>query len=199
MNAFEAYKRYLAFKLHFTTKNYNIIQYDGKVSASAVSFDKRKDKYFFHKLSKQEDVDKILIAYFVDVGGKGWVGEILSGKDTYYLKWLRRQESITYRFESDLKLYDHIKDAIICKDGQHPRLLADYLGGKVAIETLIILNDKTRLFEIWDRKIEDRMIWPKVHLKCLKYQPFVSYNKEKIHKIMVDLAAESMHNSTVTS
>lgn len=200
MNAYEAYQRYLAFKQHFTTKDYDIFKYGGKVRSSVASFDKRRDKYYFHKLSKQEDVDGLLTAFFVDVvGSKGWIGDILGKKEEYYGKWLGRQESLTYRFENDVKSYDNLRDALIVKDGQHPTLLVDFLRGKIAIETLIVLDSKIKMFETWNNKIEDKLIWPRVYLKCKKYQPFVKFNSEKIHKILVDLAREGMYNDTVTS
>jgi hypothetical protein len=48
---FDVYKVYLGVKLHFTTKTYDYIKYGGKVNATLDSFTKRKDRYFFHKLS----------------------------------------------------------------------------------------------------------------------------------------------------
>jgi len=50
---FDVFKVYLGVKLHFTTKNYDYIQYGGKVNCKLETFTKRNDRYFFHKLSKQ--------------------------------------------------------------------------------------------------------------------------------------------------
>ena len=48
---FDVYKTYLAVKLHFTSDTYDYYKYDGKVNAKLDTFTKRKDRYFFHKLS----------------------------------------------------------------------------------------------------------------------------------------------------
>ena len=52
MSPFEAYKLYTAIKNHFTTESYDYFKYNGKVRASEHTFETRKDKYMFYKLSK---------------------------------------------------------------------------------------------------------------------------------------------------
>ena len=53
MTGFEVYKMYLALKLHFTSDTYDYFQYGGTAKASQRSFDNRKDKFFFVKLSRK--------------------------------------------------------------------------------------------------------------------------------------------------
>ena len=50
MNGYEAYRLYLAVKLHFSTENYDFFKHNAKVNASIGSFTKRNDRYFFHRL-----------------------------------------------------------------------------------------------------------------------------------------------------
>ena len=54
MNGFEVYKIYLAMKLHFTSKkqSYDYHRHAGKTTARLATFTKRRDRYFFHKLSR---------------------------------------------------------------------------------------------------------------------------------------------------
>jgi hypothetical protein len=73
-------------------------------------------------------------------------------------------------------------------------MLVDYLSGKIAIETLIILNNKTRMFDFWNQRIEEQIIWPSVYLKCTKYTPFVCYDEEKTTKILLEIPREVAHN-----
>ena len=50
---FDVYQKYLAMKNHFSNKGgYDYHQYNGKVRANKTSFEVRRDKYFFYKLSK---------------------------------------------------------------------------------------------------------------------------------------------------
>ena len=50
---YDAYTLYLGIKLHFYSKDYNFVRYNGKVKADINSFLKRKDKYHFGKLYKK--------------------------------------------------------------------------------------------------------------------------------------------------
>ena len=54
MTPFEVYKTYLALKNHFTQAKYDYNKYCGKVRASLNSFYKRKDRFWFEKLSRQK-------------------------------------------------------------------------------------------------------------------------------------------------
>ena len=49
---YDAYTLYLGIKLHFHSKDYDFIKYNGKVKSDINSFLKRKDKYHFGKLFK---------------------------------------------------------------------------------------------------------------------------------------------------
>ena len=71
MTGFEVYKMYLALKLHFTSDTYDYFQYGGNAKASQVSFDQRRDKFFFVKLSRSFHDDffdffQTLIFYQID-------------------------------------------------------------------------------------------------------------------------------------
>ena len=64
MVPFDTYKTYLALKNHFTKDSYDYHKYQGKSRASLQSFYKRKDRYWFEKLSRQKE-DKEVIDFFV--------------------------------------------------------------------------------------------------------------------------------------
>ena len=50
---FAAYALWNALKLHFTSDSYDYFKYNGKTSISVTSFENRKDKYHFYKLSRK--------------------------------------------------------------------------------------------------------------------------------------------------
>ena len=71
MTDFEVYKTYLAFKNHFTKKTYDYHKYCGRSRASKESFYKRKDRYFFERISRQkndEQIKEYFVSNFVDFG-----------------------------------------------------------------------------------------------------------------------------------
>ena len=184
MTPYETYQKFLAFKMHFTT-NYNYVKYQGKVRANPKSFDMRPDKYQFLKLSKHKDVEHFIIANFVD-NKVQWVGDLVSDKaDACYDEWIKRQQSLTYNFTSDLnKLLTLFDKNLIVENGQHPPLLKLYMRKEISIETLIILNDIVGFFPHWNKKIDDSFLWPSVYTKCLKYKPFLHYDMQKYKTIL---------------
>ena len=77
---FDVYKTYLAVKLHFTSDTYDYYKYGGKVNAKLETFTKRKDRYFFHKLSTkyaEADILDFFVANFL-ADSKRWIGNLLA-------------------------------------------------------------------------------------------------------------------------
>ena len=189
MTPFEAYKTFLGIKYHFTTAQYDYIKYHGKVRATIQAFEKRRDKFHFAKLAKHKDVEGFLVANYVSGGFTGWVGDLFTDEsDKTYYDWLARQQSLTYKFKTDLeKLEDDFVSYFKVSSGQHPKLLVLYKRDEISIETLIILNRFLKFFPVWDQKISDTVIWPKIHNTCIKYEPFIHYDKEKVKGILKDI------------
>ena len=84
---FDVYKTYLAVKLHFASDTYDYYKYDGKVNAKLDTFTKRKDRYFFHKLSTryaESDILDFFVANFL-ADSKRWIGNLLAndGRNVY--------------------------------------------------------------------------------------------------------------------
>ena len=108
MNGFEVYKVYLAIKLHFTSKNqsYDYHRHAGKTTARLATFTKRRDRYFFHKLSRTYS-DTNIADYFVSnfiANTNLWVGDIIGKSgDENYKSWSRRVESLHYYYEQDIE------------------------------------------------------------------------------------------------
>ena len=81
MTPFDAYKTYLALKNHFSKPNYDYFKYAGKSRTSIASFEKRKDKYWFEKISRNKDDKEIL---FSSIDKKNtWEPNNPNGKTSY--------------------------------------------------------------------------------------------------------------------
>ena len=68
MNGYDLYGLYQAIKLHFNSEQYNFFQYDGKTRVSIDAFQKRRDKFLFHRLARKyrdEEMVPFLVANFV--------------------------------------------------------------------------------------------------------------------------------------
>ena len=196
MNSFDAYKQFLAIKMHFNSDTYDYFKYNGSTRASLKSFEKRKDKYFFQKLSDKYD-DKNLKSYLVsnffeeDV----WIGNLFNEKCyKRYMSMKARHEKIKHLFQEDidqlLLLLEQnnleLKSLFTVPKTGHPLLLKYYLSRKISVETFLIFNEMFDFFTLWDTKIQDTVIWPEVKKKCLKLSPFldiITNNKKKFVEI----------------
>lgn len=187
MTPYDAFVKYLAIKNHFSS-DYDYFQYNGKVSARQDSFEKRRDKYQFYKLSKKKDVEGFLIANLVDDSRSKWVGDLIDKEsEEVYSRWKSRQESISYVYKNDLdKLDDDLDSNLKVVDGQYPKLLQLYQFNTVSIETLVILNKIVKYIPHWTKNITDTIIWPEYRRRILKYEPFVKFDIFKMKKVTLE-------------
>lgn len=185
-DAFELYVYYVALKRHFTS-SYDFIKYNGKIKANSHSFETRKDKFFFYKLSRLSEGKDIIFANILD-SPNVWIGDLLEEKaKDVYIGWRKRIDSLSYVFRTDLsELNEDDPNQDILTKGDHPRLLRLYMMNRVNIETLIILDDLMNIFSYWNKNIRDNILWPDIYSKCKKYKPFINYDKEKMRKIVLD-------------
>jgi hypothetical protein len=185
MNPFEAYMKYLAMKQHFTQKGYDYFKYNGKTNASVASFETRKDKYFFHKLSKKDDVENFLMVNLID-NPQVWIGELFNeSADKKYLDWKKQQESLSYLFKTELNALDEdLNKNFAIDDGQHPYILKQYLRKNISLDTFVIMDDVLKFAKYLDKNVADTIIWPGVHMKMNKYRAFLKYDKFKMRKIL---------------
>jgi hypothetical protein len=189
MNGFEVYKMYVALKNHFTSTTYDYFKYGGKTRASVRSYEQRKDRYFFEKVSRKRDPLNFLLANVVQNGPQIWIGDLANEQhaESSYRQWIKRQQSFSYIFKEEISVLKLPYDQnIIVVDGQHPPLLKHHIQNEIGIETLIVLNDLCSFTRHWNKKIEEKVIWPALYLRCKKYRPFLQYDKEQMKKIVID-------------
>tara|TARA_B100000508_G_scaffold111857_1_gene90142 strand:- start:20 stop:595 length:576 start_codon:yes stop_codon:yes gene_type:complete len=185
MNEFEAYRLYLSIKQHFTLDNYDAFKYNFKTPAKRSSFETRRDKWHFYRLSKKEDPKGYLVANAVE-GNIHWIGDVNSPKgEAIYKEWKIRQQSLSYRFKTEIALMnDDFNANFYVKDGQHPPLFKQYRQGDISIETMVILNHLVKYLNYWKKEIQDPIIWPEVMRLFLKYRPFLKCDVFGMKKIL---------------
>lgn len=193
MDGFKAYRYYLAIKLHFTTDKFNVFENRGNVKGTREAFNARNDRYIFEKLARKHDNDKDIIQFFVANFAYGNDTAIYAGAeaDEVYTEWLRRKQSITKIFVDDLAtLLTHIEINKLTHtalfnftDSEYPVALKLFVGGKIKIETLRIIDDLYPIIEKWKLNTSVRYIWDDDLRRITKLTGFVKYDIIKIKKI----------------
>ena len=191
MTGYEAFSLYNSLKLHFSSDSYDFFKYNGKSNISIDSFEKRKDKYHFYKLSRRQDDNdyiQFLVSNFLE-NDKCWAGDLLQEDAIVrYKERMKVIQSLSYMFQSDCqKLKEVFEDPndLLKTDGDYPVLLKMTLQKVTHIETLCILNSLMGFLPMWKRKITDTIRYPEYHRKVLKYTPFIQFDRDKFRNILI--------------
>ena len=193
MDGYKAYRYYLAIKLHFTTDKFDVFQNRGNVKGTREAFNARNDRYIFEKLAQKHSDDKEIIQFFVSNFAYGNDTAIYAGQEAEdnFMEWNKRKQSITKIFVDDLAtLLTHIEtnrlkhSAIFdFTENEYPVALKMFVGGKIAIETLRIIDDFSGIIEKWNQNLSVKYIWDNEMRRIKKLTGFVKYDKIKIEKI----------------
>lgn len=188
MKPFEAYATYLAVKNHFDRDGYDYFKYCGKVPVKLESFYARKDRYFFEKLARNHGADLVdfLVANFM-ANDKVYSRDLTHEEaERVYRDWNKRTSSLTYQFQQELEKIEDLRGAIAVKDGQHPLLLKMYMKGEVSAETVLVIDSFVGFIDKWNDSLDDKILWPSVRRKLIKYKPFFKFDREKFKTILLN-------------
>lgn len=200
MKSFDAYKKYVALKLHFQSKDYDYFKFSGSIKVSREKFETRNDKYFFERICKiynEEQYQQLLISNLI-ANKDAWVGDIFSENGrNIYSNWKKTQQSLEYVFRQDMeKLLSMIESKQIAKfddlfiatnDSNWPQIVECAINKTISLESFLILNKIFNFVERMDKKIDDDLIWPEFKQTCLKYSPFIMIDISRYKKILKEL------------
>ena len=175
MDAADVYLTYCAIKAHFSKNNYDYHKFAGKTKIKRDSFYKRKDRFFFARLARKyktkEEIENYLVANYITVKG-GWVGKY---EDEYYTDWKKRTESLTHTFKNDIEPYTDRFEELFKWEDTHPLLLREYLGKRVSLETMIILDELVQYQKNW----QDDLIWTDIKNLMNSYKKFLTIDTKR--------------------
>ena len=198
MTPFDCYKTYIAMKSHFTKDSYDYQRYGNRLPRLKVtSFYKRKDRFWFEKLSRNKD-DKEVVEFFVSNfitctdPSKLWIGEMIREGESRYTDWKKRTQSLTYLFKEETGsiFADNNFNGMFSLEGtSHPQILKEYLKDNISIETLVILDRILEFRKDWDKKLQDP-VWETVSRRVRKYTPFLNIDVFRYKKILKEVVID---------
>lgn len=193
MTPFETYSLFYALKLHINSDVYDFYKYNGKTNIKHDNFIKRKDKYFFEKLSKKFSSKEELIFFIISNllnNDNVWVGDLLTPvADDIYLKRKRNFDSIDYIFKEECQLIfkdvENPYDLLRPKQGELPKLLQLYNKEKISLETLVVINILINYIDGMDKRVTDTIKYPLIRKQILKYTSFLSIKNLNKYKTIL--------------
>lgn len=189
MNGYDAYKLYISIKNHFKQKSYNYEQY-GILNPKYETYLARNDRYFFEKLSRKYSDTEVLnffVANFLH-NENMWVGDLLEDEcNTYYIKWLKRYQSLEYNFQEDLlkiSNYLEIKNEnldqfVKSKEESLPHILECVMNNKITPETYCIFDRLFGLSVRYKKYYKNNIIFEEIIRKYSKYTTFIKVDQSK--------------------
>ena len=191
MEPIDVYLMYCAMKAHFSRKDYDFLTYKGKSRVPRDSFFKRKDRVFFVKLSKkysEEDLKNYFVANFI-IEKQGYIANF---NDENYEQWKEKRNNFYDIFTEEIRPF--VKDfnpIFKVKNSEHPFLLKEYLGKRVSLETLVILDDILGFTKNWNRSLAEDYMWYDINKLMKNYKRFLTIDKNQYRIQLLKLIEES--------
>ena len=192
MEPIDVYLMYCAMKAHFSKNDYDFFTYKGKSRVSRNSFYKRKDRIFFVKLSKkypeEEDLKNYMVANFI-MDRRGYVANF---SDKNYEQWKEKRSNFYNIFTDEIRPFvKNFNPIFEVKSSEHPILLKEYLGKRVSLETLIVLDELVKFSKTWDNRMAEDYIWFDLKKLMNNYKRFLTIDKNQYRIQLLKLIEES--------
>ena len=191
MQAVDVYLMYCALKAHFQG-DYDYHKFGGKTKTKRESYYKRKDRFFFAKTAvKYEDTE--VLNYFVSNFIHNRSGYIANFTDKNYETWMNKRAMFYEIFSQEMQPFvKNFEPLFECESGQHPTLLKEYMGKRISLETMIVLDDLVEFSKKWDKELVwDDFVWPDVKKLMNNYKGFLTINTDKYRIKLLKLIEES--------
>ena len=143
MNGYNTYQIYQSLKLHFTS-DYDAVKYNFKTAVRQDTFERRRDRYFFEKLSRRFDKEK-LIHYFTSnliQNPNAWIGDM---SDEIYNAYIARYDKLTYMLSQDMNLmsdkeYSFDQLCTTSDDNTSNVFLESLRSGEIQLESVVLVD-----------------------------------------------------------
>jgi len=143
VNGYHAYQIYQSLKLHFTS-DYDAVKYNFKTAVRQDTFERRRDRYFFEKLSRRFDKEK-LIHYFTSnliQNPNVWIGDM---SDEIYNAYIARYDKLTYMLSQDMnlmsdKVYSFDQLCTTSDDNTSNVFLESLRSGEIQLESVVLVD-----------------------------------------------------------
>lgn len=197
MKGYDAYRKYVAIKLHFQT-NYDYFKFAGKVKVSRESYEPRRDRHIFERLAKvydESNYELLLLANFLN-SSDTWIGTIATEQGrAKYLALKKRLQSLQYEFKQSM---DRIKSDIDCgiipsfdglfsktsDDESWPHIVSLLTQQDITLESFIIMNKILNFLPRISKHVDDDLVWPEIYKLVAKYSPFLRIDLKPFKDIM---------------
>lgn len=195
MDGFKAFKYFTAMRLHFTNPTFNVFENRGRVKGSFSAFMNRNDRLLFDRLARKYD-DKEFIKFCAAnfMYGHGEMIYESQQAENNYKEFQKRKQAITKVFSDDCHRILNSKAKYTIVDTDIPDVLKLFLGSKITIETMVILNNMDGIVEKYRKNNQLVTMFGPELLRIEKSTGFVKYDTYKIMNVYMQFLEDVKEN-----
>ena len=88
-------------------------------------------------------------------------------------------------------LVEDFEPLFVVKNNNHPKLLTEYLGKRISLETLVILNKLVKFSKKWDKEMVGDYVWQDTKKLLKNYEGFLTIDTKQYRIKLLKLIEES--------
>lgn len=194
VDGMSVYKLYLMVKGHFNGR-YDCIKYNWAMRISPKAYEKRRDKYFFERLSTKYNLGELYRIFVSNMlaNSDAWVGEI-SGADAlqFYRQHTGKLERASYIFKEDIENLVYFcrkkdimfKDLFDCSKGQ-PLIFKMLQQEIISYETFILIDAAGKFIHKFNDSMSDDIVWIEYRKRIEGYQKILNINTTAAKELLI--------------
>lgn len=183
---FEVYLLYCSLKAHYSGK-YDYFTHKRSSKIKYSTFEKRRDKAFFYKISKKYNLKEceLFLAVNFAYNNNFWIGEFDErSTNEIYNQHIKVKYAFDYYLAQDIKFLEEnggfVESLKVGKD-LYPPAIYFLKANEISFETVTFIYNVMNLHKYW--KIKDNIIYPVLELKLIKFYPFLKFNIKSSNKV----------------
>lgn len=197
VNGKSVYALYLATKNHFNGR-YDVVKYNWVMRVSDAAYNKRRDKYFFEKLSDKYTLKELTLIFMSNLVANqdAWIGDI-SDADAlvFYREYIGRLKRIKQVYEDDIKNIYYFSKKVEVKAlseifEYNNKVGSSYIfkllqSNVISFETFILLDSFLSIIDKHDNQTND-LVWSKYSTKLNAYKKILKVDAVEARKLFIE-------------
>lgn len=197
INGKSVYTLYLAIKQHFNGR-YDVVKYNWVMRVSDAAYNKRRDKYFFEKLSDKYTLKELTLIFMSNLVANqdAWIGDI-SDADAlvFYREYIGRLKRIKEQFKDDIKNIYYFSQKVEVKAlseifEYNNKVQSSYIfkllqSNVISFETFLLLDSFLGIVDKHNEATND-LVWSKYSTKLEAYRKILIIDKDEARKLFIE-------------
>lgn len=194
IDGLSVYRLYLMVKGHFNGR-FDCIKYKWTMRIPTKTYEKRRDKYFFERLSEKYTLGELYRIFVANMiaNPDAWVGEI-SGADAlqFYRQHQGKLDRASYIFKEDIENLKYFcqkkeiqfKDLFDDTNGQ-PLIFKMLQQEIISYETFLLIESAGRFIGRMNTSLADDIVWIEYRKRIEGYQKLLNIDNATARQILI--------------